>query len=257
MFDIKEIIIPGERKPPKEPLVNAIPEPLPRPYQHNSFRMMIVGPSGVGKSNVFVNMLIRGYMEVFSHILVFCPTFENDATLRKLTTVSSTTGESFLNSEDIYLDAASEDIAAIVKEQLALIDSEFEEQRQKDPGVPLPKTLMVFDDLTNEIKDATFMKNLFTKGRKHEISVIIITNKYREYAPQIRNNCTHFVFFKPATVTEEKAIMQDISGIHSPATIKNAFDVVFQQKDHPFIYIDKNALKNKYWYKFSKPITIA
>lgn len=254
MFKIREINIPGAVPPPAEKSVDAIVEPLPKPYQNSSFRMMIVGPSGSGKSNLFLNMLTRAYSSIFSNVWVYCPTFENDATLRKLTTVSTQTGVSFLDEEDVFMEADQRLIAENVLEKIKVIDGQFAVYKKDYPDQPLPKTLMVFDDLTNEIKDATFMKNLFTKGRKHEISIIIITNKYKEYSPQIRNNCTHFAFFKPVTSMEEKAIIQDICGTIDPASLKKAMDAIYIKAGHPFLYYNSREQKNKYWYMFDKPL---
>ena len=253
-FRIEEIIIPGEIKPPKEPLVDEIPIPLPQPYQNNSFRMMIVGPSGSGKSNLFINLLINAYDQVFNHVWVYCPTFENDATLRKLTQVSSVSHEAYLEPSDVFMDADPKAISENITERLAQIDGEFAVYRKDYPKKPLPKTLMVFDDLTNEIKNATFMKNLFTKGRKHEISLIIITNKYKEYSPQIRNNCSHFAFFKPTTAMEEDAIITDIAGTSDPASLKKTMDKLFAKPNRPFLYYNSRAEKNKYWFKSETPL---
>lgn len=256
MFEIKELIVPGQKSRPKEPAVNALPEPVPRPYQGAAFRMMIVGPSGVGKSNVFVNLLVRAYNNVFTNVYIFCPTFFNDSTLIKLVTPGQDTGESFLTQDDIFVESDAKLIAERVDEIKKHIDEQFALYEKDKPGEPLPKTLMVFDDLTNEIYNAPFLKNLFTKGRKHEISIIIITNKYRVYNPQIRNNCTHFIFFKPTTKKESNDIAEDISSDVDPARIEAVMQTVYKAADHPFLFYDKNSPNKKFWFKFQKPINV-
>ena len=116
---------------------------------------------------------------------------------------------------------------------------------------------MVFDDLTNEIAKATFMKNLFTKGRKHEISVIIMTNKYKVYNPQIRTNATHYIFFKPGTDQESDDIAEDIRGNYTVENMKVVMHEVFEQPGRPFLYVIKLASNaRRYWLNFDGPIDI-
>lgn len=231
-FRVTKVVVGGSSSKPDEPRIDAIETPFPRPYMDHSFRMMIIGPSGRGKSNLFVNMLTKpqvyGYNKqfhdsVFDNIYLFCPTYNTDQTLNILTT-QGVNGDTYLDyDESIFAVADKEVITEIVKEKIGEIEDKL---KTLEPGEIPPKTLMVFDDLTNELNSSTIIRNLFTKGRKHQISIIIMTNQYKRYVPEIRNNVTNFALFAPTTSQETTDIFKDIgyNVKHMEALAKQVFE---------------------------------
>jgi Cdc6-like AAA superfamily ATPase len=261
-YDIYEIKIPGQKKAVDEPRLDELKAPLPKPKSGHSFRMMLIGPSGSGKSNFFTNLIMRGDMYgakkgvegVFDHIYIFCPTFYRDQTLSKLT-LPGTNGQTFINPDDVFTFATAKEIG----EKIAEINGQLEKEiaEHDNPDQPPPKTLMVFDDLNNEISKAPFIINLFTKGRKNEVSVIIMTNKYKVFDPQIRANATHYGVFRVTTEQELKSIAQDVIGYEDKAVTALEYMVRQSKEDHPFIFIDKTARPDDvFWYKLNKRMVI-
>lgn len=252
-FRVTKIIVGGNKSSLKEPRVDAIEKPLPHPYSSKAFRMMIVGPSGSGKSQFFVNLLTKpeafGFNKefgegVFDFVYLFCPTYDTDETLNVLTKPGQKTGETFLDEKSVYKVSDKESITGICQEIIKSLDKQIKEVDEDE--VPV-KTLIVFDDLTEEVKTSEIITNLFTKGRKHEISVIIITNQYKRYPPGVRNGVTQFVIFKPATSQELKNILADIS--FNKERIERLAAGLFKENPKAFIYIDKTAPENEgIWY---------
>lgn len=258
MIEITEIKIPGAKARLPEPDIDALPEPAPRPYRNHSFRMIIVGPSGSGKSNVFVNLLIKVYKGVFTNVYIFCPTFDNDLTLQKLVQKhKNADGElvSFMDDDDVYRLDNEKDITTKVREILK--ESEKDIKVTPENEIP-PKTLLVFDDLTTELYKAQVMKDLFTKGRKYEVSVIIMTNKYRVYDPIIRNNATQMIVFKPSNEQETSDIAEDVARGKDEKRVKSAMAQAFKRGEHPFVFIDNDTPKDneRFWYKFESIIPV-
>lgn len=257
MYEIYDINIPGAPKRTEEPRLKKIHPPLPRPHAGDAFRMMLIGPSGSGKSNFFLNMITRGDMYgsnkehdgVFDRVYIFCPTFYNDRTLRKLTTPGKN-GETYMDKEDIFTFGTAKEIKDKLEELTKEIESDLLKHTNNEDAPP--KTLMVFDDLTNQIANATFMKDLFSKGRKNEISLIIMTNKYKTYDPQIRANATHYGVFRVTTAQELESIADDVNGYEDAARAALKYATEQKKEDHPFVFIDKTAAPNEMlWYKLS------
>lgn len=261
-FRVQRIVIKGTgEKKLKEPRVDEILKPFPKPYTDHSFRMILVGPSGRGKSTLFTNMLtdprIYGSDDnkqgVFTYIYIFCPTYDTDASLNVLTTQGSQ-GGSFLNyNESIITDADEK----VIEDKVAAILKMMKAEKESTPPGEIPeKALLVFDDLTNELKDSNVIRNLFTKGRKYEVSVILMTNKYRRYNPEVRNNTSNLVLFAPSTKSELTDSIIDLP--YDKKRMESLADQVFKDKrnfimidrtkseDEAFYYSDSNGALHKY-----------
>ena len=254
-LNVVRIILPGEKKRLKEPEIDAIETPAPRPYAGGSFRLIIVGPSGSGKTTLFVFLLTQVYMKIFTHVYIFNPTLSNDSTVRGLIAKDEKTGLSFIDEEDVFEMSDKTEITDKVEQLIHELDVEIKDTPNDE--VP-PKTLMVFDDLTQEMHDSTIMKNLFTKGRKHELSLIVMSNKYKVYSPDVRANATHYAFFKPETTTEEDSIIADLTSLgYSKETLRAVMNKVFSIPGG-FLFVDKRAEHGKrLWFRMEKPIKVS
>ena len=229
-------------------LVNLNPL-LPRP----TFRLMLNGPSGSGKSNLFKWLLIKKYANIFTKIYVFCPTFFNDFTLNDLVKYeinhyyNDETDEliqkreqsplSPLDETDIITESEPAQVCRIFSEKW----KECEKAFRKDK---FHKSLFVLDDLSIEMRNSTEIKNYFTKGRKCGISLIVMSNQYKTYEPTIRNQCTHYAFFKPATQAEADIMIADHGGMYDKMQMRNLFKSAFK-KQGDFLFIDKSMPEDK------------
>ena len=235
---------------------------------------MLNGPSGSGKSNLFKVLLTQVYPGIFDNVYLFCPTFFNDATLNDL--VKYEENEYVEDNGELYEPKAFFKATGMKREQLeehgfSLVTrrevskhSSLREEdviTESDPKLlleifekkwakcmrdfaadPFAKSLFIIDDLSIELRNSVPLKNYFTKGRKGGISMMIMSNQYKTYAPAIRNQCTHYALFKPATTLEMLAMLEDHFGGRWPnkKDAENVFTRAVRDRGD-FVYIDKTA----------------
>lgn len=247
--------------PQVDPDLGSLHPMLPKP----PFRMLFNGPSGSGKSSTFKCMLFDHYSGLFTNIFVFCPTFYNDQTLKDLvcykrivekdkkgakTERFEISENSPLKEEDVITESDKDLITVILKEK-------WDQCKEESTTDPFIKSLFIFDDLSIELAESKELGNYFTKGRKYNISIILMSNKYRTYPRVVRNNCTHFAFFKPTTQDELQAILGDISGTHSKAEMMALMGQVFKASGD-FLFVDMAANEQKkYRRNFDQFLTFA
>ena len=245
-----KLVLPNEVTPNiPDPDLERIPAQLPKP----PFRWMLNGPSGSGKSNLFKWLLTQHYCGVFTNIYLFCPTFFNDRTLGDLlkyedvayyedsddedpVIVSEVSERSPLREEDIIDEADPAVLLEVFKEKWDKCMSDFRAD-------PFCKSLFILDDLGNELGRSPVIKNYFTKGRKGGISIIFMSHQYNMFNPTIRNQCTHYTFFKPATDAEADLMIKDHFGsitgrFASKKDIRSSFMRGFHRKGD-FVHVDK------------------
>lgn len=233
-----------------DPALKNIPNPLPRP----EFRMMLVGPSGQGKSMTAKWLLVQHYSNLFDHVILFCPTIRNDKTLSDLVNFDDPKN-SPLDPDYVFETTDKNEISAIIKD----LWDEFAEEELKATKKGLPfRVLFIFDDLSNEIGRIKAIENLFTKGRKINASVMIMSNSYKSYDPVVRSNLTHTLVFKPSSNEEKEKIINDIAGGNSIKTMNDMFRMIFEDNNFnkgDFIYYDKyNSGKSPYFKNFTNNI---
>lgn len=218
------------RDPPKEAR-NDIPGFLPQP----PFRLLVVCPSGGGKSLILGNMLSKdqfGYTKVFKHKFMFSPTYGLDD--------PSWHGVKFTQVFDTYDEAA---IDGILNDQRRIIAKK---------GKPRTKhVLFVFDDMLTSLPQArqSSLVSLAFHGRHLKISFIITCQAYRACPRPIRMNATHFIILR-VNKLEEQAIAEE-------QPINNFESVYSRAVADPwsFLYINQTVpVPERYWIRFDEQI---
>ena len=138
-----------------------VKKPLHHAMLPDDIRMLIVGQSGCGKTNLVVNLAMK-YIK-WSHLYVIT----NTPSQRIYDVLRSQKDVTFLSPGDI-----SQDI--------------FEEMP--------PLTLVIFDDFMLE-KDQTFPSLIFSQGRHKKVNAIYISQKFTETNLVIRQNANILVMF--------------------------------------------------------------
>ena len=143
-------------------------EPKPTGHFHHDMlpddiRMLIVGQSGCGKTNLLVNLVMKYIKWTHLYVITTTPNQRVYDVLREL------------EDDDVYF---------LSPEEL---------DRQLFDSMP-PLSFVIFDDYMS-VKDQTFPKEIFSKGRHKKINSAYITQKFTETDLVIRLNANVLVMF--------------------------------------------------------------
>jgi len=86
------------------------------------------------------------------------------------------------------------------------------------------------------------------QNRRHDYtSYFILIQKFRDLQTGVRNNMSHFLFFKPKTMPEREAIRNELFPFKK-AKIDELFNYVFENNDsNSFMFVDMSLKKtNKF-----------
>lgn len=230
-----------DKKSASDKLLEKLHPLVPRP----EFRLMCIGPSGYGKSMFAKWLLIEHYAKqpIFDHIIMFCPTIENDKTLKDLVNFKNPK-ESSLDTDLVFTSTDKNDVNETIQ---ALWDKfSYDEIKASEKNEPF-HVLFIFDDVGGEFGRSKEVQKLFTKGRKINASIIVMANAYNTYDPTCRNNSTHLAIFKPGAGRERDIIINDIQDSRGKKEMEKIFEKVFDSRNFEvgdFIFVDKQNLGN-------------
>ncbi len=213
------------------------------------FRTIICGASGLGKTNFLANMILKDewYNSIFygDDIYIFSP-LKNDT---KMNTIIS---QKEIPEENVFTEFDDD----ILKEIYDLSVSEFEERTNAKKRIY--NKLIILDDLSYSgvLKDKQMgqINRVFCNGRKHNISIIITSQKYSSQISTVqRSNFTSAVLYNTAN-SQVEAIEQDVNFLKSRKAFKSLFrDNVVEKRD--FLYVNfSNEKKDIYLNKDFKVI---
>lgn len=146
------------------------------------FRMVVVAPSGSGKTNFIMNLLQK-----FSSA---CGTFNT------ITVITRNKDEPLYN----YLEEKTKKQVKILEgvQNIPKLDS-FNKDDQH---------IVIFDDLVLE-KDQTKMNEFYIRGRKRGISMVYLSQSFFKIPKVIRTNCNYFVILKLSGKRDLNLIMSE------------------------------------------------
>lgn len=133
------------------------------------FRMVVVAPSGSGKTNFIMNLLQK-----FS---------AGKGTFNTITVITRNKDEPLYN----YLEEKT-------KKQVKILEGVLNIPKLDD-FKPDEQHIVIFDDLVLE-KDQTKMNEFYIRGRKRGISIIYLSQSFFKIPKVIRTNCNYFVILK-------------------------------------------------------------
>ena len=160
----------------------------PNKHLHNfdlPFRMVLVAPSGSGKSNLLVNM-----------IMLFC---EGSGTFKKINIVTRD------KHEPLYEWLESKSSQIVITEGLSSLPKLDAKTYDKDTN-----SLLVIDDLVLS-KDLSAISEVYIRGRKLGISVVFISQSYFKIPTVIRQNCSYLVLLRLSGVRDARLILSELS----------------------------------------------
>lgn len=233
------------------------PEELPDPNQHpllpkHPFRLLIVGSSGCGKTNLLLNF-IYDYLEF--DCLYICA---KDIFEPKYSKLQETyTAFDDIEKEDILMckfkkEKEKEYLRHFKKyKKEVLFSSDLNEFITVDDLDPSLKNLVIFDDCVTE-KDQKNIKDFYIRGRKKNASIIYLSQSYYSTLRDIRKNCNYFIFFilQPR---EFQQIIREIDGMLTKEEFVKKYRKAIQ-KPFDFLMLDLDNLKMRYRDSSFKPI---
>jgi len=223
-----------------------IPYPLPKV---SGFNMLISAPSGSGKTTLLVSLMNQkkkdgkrtSYRKVFDRIIVCSPTLANGKSLK----------------DDPFSDLPeTQKFETFNLETMKEILEQCQENRDENET-----TCVIFDDVGSQLrndKKAEKLLTSFLQNRRHIwTSCFILVQKFRDLPTGIRNNMTHFIFFRPKNQLETEAICSELMPFHKKY-YQQVLDYVFDNDDkYSFMMIDmslKDTNKFKFFNKFNEMI---
>lgn len=197
----------------------------PNLHLHNisvlPFRMVVVAPSGSGKTNFILNMLQK-----FS---------AGKGTFNTITIITKNKQEPLYE----WLEDKTKKTVKILEgiENIPKLDS-FNKQDQH---------IVIFDDLVLE-KDQKKMNEFYIRGRKKGISVCYLSQSFFKIPKVIRTNCNYFVILKLSGKRDLNLILSEFELGVSKQELMDMYEYATKEKFNVLL-IDVEAPKDK---KFRK-----
>ena len=180
----------------------------------DTFRMLICGGSGSGKTNLLYHMLTEPLV-FYDQIHLYAKNLEQEKyqnMIKKFDKISQSVGYDVL----IYSD----------NEIVPVENMESEAQK-----------IIIFDDFVCE-KNQKPLIDYFIRGRHKNCSVIYLSQSFYGTPKDIRLNCSHFCIYEFPSCNERNLISREL-GVNKEDYIKAT------KKPYSFLYVDKPKKQNK------------
>eukprot|EP01059_Diplonema_ambulator_P026086 TRINITY_DN4325_c1_g2_i3.p2 TRINITY_DN4325_c1_g2~~TRINITY_DN4325_c1_g2_i3.p2 ORF type:complete len:298 (+),score=93.29 TRINITY_DN4325_c1_g2_i3:155-1048(+) len=228
-------------------------------YPQHPFRMVIVGESGCGKTNLLLNLLLEANALVYDRLYLVSPSLEQDV-YQGLMEVCDERHQELLDETAKALKKKGVDEATIAKKLEGIEPScYFYEHIDEFDYEALSRdhqNLIVFDDIMTQ-KNQEHFTQLFSKGRHKNASTIYLSQSFTAVPLNIRRNCSNYICFPMKSADQRN--MWDISGSRrSLADITMMFKYLEKRPFH-FLHVNKKPTDEmvRYTVNFTTPADIA
>jgi hypothetical protein len=187
------------------------------------FRMLIIGGSGAGKTQTFLNLL-HNFSNTFQNIFI----------------ITKNKNEPLYN----YLEDTLGDKGLVISEGIgsAPVLDELDPEEQ---------TLIVMDDLVLE-KNQSQLSEYFLRARKLNCSLVYISQSYYAVPQMIRQNLTYLIIKRLNTLTDLFRIMREYSLGVDKTQLKKIYDSATSTKQD-FLLVDlEEAPENRFRKNFNE-----
>ena len=175
---------------------------------HDTFRMLICGGSGSGKTNLLYHMLTKPLVH-FDQIHLYAKNLEQ---------------EKYQNMIKIFNQISQSvgyDVLVCSNNEIVPVE-DMEDDAQK---------IVIFDDYVCE-KNQKPLFDYFIRGRHKNCSVIYLSQSFYGTPKDIRLNCSHFSVYEFPSSNERNLISREL-GVDKEQYIKAT------KKPYSFLYVDK------------------
>lgn len=208
------------------------------------FRMLIHGPSGVGKTNM-VCCLLLDYL-YFDHIIILASQVHRDPLYEYVINQIEDINELVEMKQQLLDSGEYEDIDTInidmslIPDEPIIVDVFDYLLDPIDLVDPDKQNLLIIDDMIQKnSKEQSDIIGTYIYGRKHGISSIYISQDYFKVPDPIRKNCNYIAVFKCNSTIEMRNIILDNTLIKPYEELKVYFEENNNRPNHEFLLLDK------------------
>ena len=220
-------------------------------------RMLLLAPSGSGKTVLLSNLILNIYRGCFERIYIFSPSVDLDTTWKPVKKYQEQTMKVIENDkEKLYFDNYNpNDLEKIIATQHRVISLLKKQGRNK-----LFSVLVVIDDFADDpvfTRQSKLLHGLFTRGRHNSISTIVSTQNFAAIHPTIRVNATSLIVYRLRNYKELEAFVEEVSGL---VTKKDLVEIYKEatKDEYSFLYINLSAktIKDMFFKNFKSNIQL-
>ena len=156
---------------------------------HDTFRMLICGNSGSGKTNLLYHILIEPLL-YYDEIYLYAKNLDQEKyqnLMNKMNEISRDVGYGY-------------DIMTVSNDKIIPINDIAYEDNQK---------LVIFDDYVCE-KDQRQIVDYFIQGRHKNCSVIYLSQSFYKTPRDIRLNCSHYCIYEFPSSRERNMVSSEL-----------------------------------------------
>ena len=175
----------------------------------DTFRMLICGSSGCGKTNLLFHMLIKPLLH-YDEIYLYASNLEQDkyqSLIKEMIDISDKVGYEILN-------VSNDEITPVTE-----IDNVYNQK------------IVIFDDYVCD-KNQKQIIDYFIQGRHKNCSVIYLSQSFYKTPKDIRLNCSHYCLYESPSSREANRISSELGvdkEVYKAAT----------KEPYSFLYVDK------------------
>ena len=203
-------------------------------------RMILLAPSGSGKTVLLSNLILNIYRGCFERIYIFSPSIDLDSTwlpVKKYQTDTMKVVEK--DSEKLYFNSYDpEDLEKIIETQHKVTKLVKSQGRKK-----LFSVLVVVDDFADDAnftRKSKLLHALYTRGRHNSISTIVSTQKFAAIHPIIRVNATSLIVYRLRNNKELESFLEEVSGLTGKKELLEIYKIATRD-EYNFLYVNLTA----------------
>ena len=203
-------------------------------------RMILLAPSGSGKTVLLSNLILNIYRGCFERIFVFSPSIDIDKTWEPVKKHQEDDMKAVeKGKEKLYFNHYDPaDLEHIIDTQHKVIKLMKASNRKK-----LFSILIVIDDFADDAvftRQSKLLHSLYTRGRHNSISTIVSTQKFAAIHPIIRVNATSLVVYRLRNNRELESFLEEVSGLSSKKELLSIYKTATED-EYAFLYVNLAA----------------
>ena len=220
-------------------------------------RMLLLAPSGSGKTVLLSNLILNIYRGCFERIFVFSPSIDIDKTWEPVKQYQTDIMRASEKGKDkLYFDHYNpSDLENIIETQHKIIKMMKAAKRTK-----LFSILIVIDDFADDpifTRQSKLLHSLFTRGRHNSISTVVSTQKFASIHPIVRVNAVALIVYRLRNQKELISFIEEVSGLVSKKELLEIYKLATDE-EFGFLYINLLAkrIEDMFYKNFTSKIVL-